>query len=219
MSDVEKLIGYAFSDKTLLATALTHTSFAHEHNCESYERLEYVGDALADFVVGEYLFENFNVNAGLLSKYRAKLVSTETFADIIKKHHLDEFIRTGKSIKSLTDSIRADVFESIVASIYFDGGIDSARDFVKKFLLIDKEFVIGLIGTHIDYKTTLQETLQAMTPQKSFRFEVVDESGKDNNKMFDVALYIDGVKVSTATGKSHKQCEQDCAKKYLESKN
>lgn len=217
MSDIENIIGYKFHNPKLLEMALTHSSFAHEKGTQSYERLEYVGDALADFLVGEYLYQNFDVDAGLLSKYRAKLVSTETFAGVIKSNHLDKYIRSGKSVKSLSDSIKADVFESILASIYFDGGMQNARDFIERILLIDIEYVRSFIADHIDYKTTLQETLQAMTPQKSFCFKILKEDGKNNNKTFTVELYVDNKKVSISTGKSHKECEQNCARQYLDS--
>lgn len=215
MSSIEKIIGYKFNNTKLLERALTHSSYAHEHGVDSYERLEYVGDALADFIVGEYLYQNFDVDAGLLSKYRAKLVSTENFANIIKSNHIDNYIRAGKSIKVVSDSIKADVFESILASVYFDGGINEARSLVWRLLLVDNEHVAKHIADHIDYKTTLQETLQAMTPQRSFRFEILEEIGKNSQKVFTVALYVDDKKVSEATGKSHKECEQNCAKQYL----
>lgn len=217
MNNIEDIIGYKYGDRKLLDMALTHTSYAHEHNTISYERLEYVGDALADFIVGEYLYNNFDVDAGLLSKYRAKLVSTETFADIVKSHHIDDFIKTGKSMKVVSDSIKADIFESLLASVYFDGGMDEARAYLNRMLLTDKKSVSKYINDHIDYKTTLQETLQAMTPQKSFHFEIVEENGKNNEKVFTVALYVDDQKVAISTGKSHKVCQQNCAKQYLES--
>ncbi len=215
MNSIEKIIGYKFNNEKLLERALTHTSYAHEHGVDSYERLEYVGDALADFIVGEYLYQNFDVDAGLLSKYRAKLVSTETFANIIKSNRIDNYIRVGKSVKVVSDSIKADVFESILASVYFDGGINEARSIVERMLLVDKKHVAKHVADHIDYKTTLQETLQAMTPQRSFRFEILEEVGKNNQKIFTVALYVDDKKVAEATGKSHKECEQNCAKQYL----
>lgn len=219
MSKIEEIIGYCFKDKLLLDTALTHASFAHEHGVESYERLEYIGDALADFIVGEYLYQNFDIDAGLLSKYRAKLVSTESFANVIKTNHIDDYIRTGKSIKVVSDSIKADVFESMLASIYFDGGMGSARDFLMRLLLIDIDFVNSFVAGHVDYKTTLQETLQAMTPQKAFHFEIENETGKNNEKSFIVGLYVDDKKVAEAMGKSHKECEQSCARQYLNSLN
>ncbi len=212
MNNLQQILGYDFKDKNLLKVALTHISFAHDNNCESYERLEYVGDALADFIVGEYLYKNFDLNAGELSKYRAKLVSTSTFASIIAQNQIDKYILTGKSVQKVSDSIRADIFESILASIYFDGGMSKAKAFVNRMLLKSKDCVLTFVKKHIDYKTTLQEKLQSYIPQKSMRFEVISQEGKDDNKTFTVALFVDNVRVCSTTGKSHKMCEQECAK-------
>lgn len=212
MNNLQQILGYDFKDKNLLKVALTHISFAHDNNCESYERLEYVGDALADFIVGEYLYKNFDLDAGELSKYRAKLVSTSTFASIIAQNQIDKYILTGKSVQKVSDSIRADIFESILASIYFDGGMDKAKAFVNRMLLKSKHCVLTFVKEHIDYKTTLQEKLQSYIPQKSMRFEVISQEGKDDDKNFTVALFVDNVRVASTTGKSHKMCEQECAK-------
>ncbi len=215
MNNLQQILGYDFKDKNLLKVALTHISFAHDNNCESYERLEYVGDALADFIVGEYLYKNFDLDAGELSKYRAKLVSTSTFASIIAQNQIDKYILTGKSVQKVSDSIRADIFESILASIYFDGGMDKAKEFVNRMLLKSKHCVLTFVKEHIDYKTTLQEKLQSYIPQKSMRFEVISQEGKDDDKTFTVALFVDNVRVASTTGKSHKMCEQECAKIVL----
>lgn len=212
MNNLQQLIGYNYKDKSILKVALTHTSFAHENNCESYERLEYIGDALADFIVGEYLYKNFDLDAGELSKYRAKLVSTNTFASVIAQNHIDKYILTGKSMKKVSDSVKADIFESILASIYFDGGMENAKEYVNRMLLKSKEYVLTFVKEHIDYKTTLQEKLQSYSPQKTMYFEVVSQAGKDDNKTFTVALFVDDVKVASSSGKSHKMCEQECAK-------
>ena len=134
MNNVEKIIGYNFKNKQLLSMALTHSSYAHEQSTESYERLEYLGDSLVNFIVAEYLFANFQVSAGELSKYRASLVSTESFAGIVKSMGLEKYILIGKSVQKISDSVLADIFESVLAAIYLDGGRDKVYDFVLKFL-------------------------------------------------------------------------------------
>lgn len=212
MNNVEKIIGYNFNNTQYLKTALTHSSYAHEHNSESYERLEYLGDSLANFIVAEYLFSNFSVSAGELSKYRASLVSTESFASLVKKMGLEKHILIGKSVQKISDSVLADVFESVLAGIYLDGGWESAYDFVVKFLLKNKSNVEKLINQHIDYRTALQEKLQSYTPQKTMEWTVEREEKLGNVKIFTISLLIDGKRYATATCDTHKKCEQECSK-------
>ena len=126
MNNIEKIIGYHFKDENLLNMALTHSSYAHEHNMPCYERLEYLGDALVNFIVGEYLYSNFDLPAGQLTKYRACLVSTESFAKIIENLGLEQYILIGKSVQKISKSLLADIFESLLASIYLDGGKENA---------------------------------------------------------------------------------------------
>ena len=212
MNKVEEIIKYRFKDQDLLKKALTHSSYAYENSTTSYERLEYLGDALVNFIVGEYLFKNFEVPAGELSKLRARLVSTETFAGIIEEMNLKQYILIGKSVQKISNSVLADIFESLLASIYLDGGKEKADKFVYNFLLKDKEFVGNLIDLHFDYRTTLQERLQAYNPQKSMSWNLEKEEKVDNKKIFTISLYIDGEKYATSTNDTHKKCEQECSK-------
>lgn len=216
MTKIEKIIGYEFKDKTLLEMALTHSSYAYEHNVSSYERLEYLGDALVNFIVGEYLFLHFDVPAGELSKYRASLVSTESFSKLVEASDLKKHILIGKSVQKISDSVLADIFESILASIYLDSGMKSASKFVNKFLLKDIESVKNTINLHIDYRTALQEKLQSYSPQKTMRWELEKEEKKGNTKIFTISLYVDGKKFATSIQDSHKKCEQECSKIALE---
>lgn len=216
MNSIETLLGYEFKQKWLLTTALTHSSYAHEHNLESYERLEYLGDAIASFVVADFLYQNFGVEAGELTKYRAALVSTESFAQIVRSHHIDEHILAGKSIQYLPDSILADVFESVLAAIYLDGGMSCAKSFLHNFLLDDIVSADDIYAKHVDYRTRLQEVLQSFTPQKTFSFVLDKQEGGDDQKIFTMSLYIDDKKMATATGSTHKMCQQKCSKVALE---
>ena len=212
MNNVEKIIGYNFKNKQLLSMALTHSSYAHEHSTESYERLEYLGDSLVNFIVAEYLFANFQVSAGELSKYRASLVSTESFAGVVKSIGLEKYILIGKSVQKISDSVLADIFESVLAAIYLDGGRDNVYDFVLKFLLKNKSNVQKIVSSHIDYRTTLQEKLQSYIPQKTMEWVLEKEEKVGNEKHFTISLLIDGKKYATATCDTHKKCEQECSK-------
>ena len=219
MNNIEKIIGYHFKDENLLNMALTHSSYAHEHNMPCYERLEYLGDALVNFIVGEYLYSNFDLPAGQLTKYRACLVSTESFAKIIENLGLEQYILIGKSVQKISKSLLADIFESLLASIYLDGGKENADKFVQTKLLKSKENVLNIINLNMDYRTLLQEKLQAATPQKTMRWVLEKEEKVVNRKMFTISLYIDGEKIATSTQDTHKKCQQFCSKIVLEKLN
>ncbi len=188
---LETIIGYEYKDKNLLKTALTHSSFANEHECESYERLEYLGDSLVNFIVGEYLFTNFNVGAGDLSKFRAKLVSTDKLSDVISKLNIKFFIVMGNSMKEPSNNVLADIYESILASIYLDSNMTECKKFVNRTLLESKDNVEKIIYNETDYKTHLQEFVQSLPGQKlSINFKVVNEEKLDGVSRFTVELYI-----------------------------
>ena len=117
-------LGYEFKDISLLETAFTHLSYSNEHGVDSYERLEYLGDSVLQLVVSEYLYHNFpQLTSGELSKYRSHLVSTKNLSSITKKLHFDKYIKLGKALNSVSDALMADLFESVLASIYLDGGM------------------------------------------------------------------------------------------------
>lgn len=215
--DVEKIIGYEFKNKELLKTALTHSSYANEHNIQSYEKLEFLGDALLDFIVGEYLLQNFDMTAGELSKNRAKLVSAEKLSEVMSHSTLKFYIVLGSSMKEPSNNVLADIFESVLASIYLDGNMTSAKKFVKSFLLIDKANVERVINNEIDYKTSLQEFIQGLPGERlSVQFKVVNEEKVDNVIYFTVELYIGGKCIATERDLTIKKCEQKCSKIALD---
>ncbi len=214
---VYEIIGYEFSNETLINTALTHSSYANEHNCESYERFEYLGDALLNFIVGEYLFKNFNVGAGDLSKFRAKLVSTEKLSEVITNTNLKFFIIMGSSMKEPTQNILADIYESILAGIYLDANLSECRKFVTRTLLIDKDNVERVVYNETDYKTHLQEYIQSLPGERlTMEFKVTDEVKVDGVSKFTVDLVIGGKVIATESDLSIKKCEQKCSKIALE---
>ena len=124
---LEKSINYKFKDVNILKNALTHISYANENNVESYERLEFLGDAIMEMVVSEYIYHNLNVDAGTLTKLRASLVSTENLYKISNNLKLSQYAIIGNSLKILSKKNTADLFESLIASVYLDGGLFEAK--------------------------------------------------------------------------------------------
>ncbi len=215
IKEIENIIGYKFFKIDAISTAFTHSSYSHEHGGENYERLELLGDSLLETITTMYLFNNFDDNEGVLSKMRAKVVSAKCLSGIMRGLGLDRYILVGGSInsKEIPDNIVADVYESIVASIMLDGGINSAGEFVLRTLLLSKDNVIDVCNRMIDYKTVLQERLQSEGKHATYNSEEILDNGKI---IYRVALLIDGVIVAHADDISKKLAQEEVAKKYLE---
>lgn len=134
--DLEEKIGYIFKDKTLLKTALSHTSYAHENKGQaSNERLEYLGDAVLEFIASEYLFNNYkNLSEGELTKTRAYSVCEEALARVARLYNLNKYLLVGKCEEGVEgkhrDSMIADAVEAIIGALYIDGGLEEARKFI-----------------------------------------------------------------------------------------
>ena len=216
---LEEKIGYTFKDKTLLITALTHSSYANEHNIKSYERLEFLGDSVLGFVTAEFLFKNFpDLPEGKLTKYRAELVCERSLCVFSKELSLGDYmllshgeIHTGGRNRP---SILADMFESVSAAIYKDSGsLDEAKKFILRFI----EPATKNLGkkSFKDYKTTLQEIIQ-QNPEEKISYDLIGESGPDHNKHFVVQVKINNNIVGKGGGKSKKEAEQQAARVALE---
>lgn len=216
--DVKNLdLGYKFHNIDLLDTAFTHLSYANEHSTSSYERMEYLGDSILQLVVSEFLYENFKeLTSGELSKFRSHLVSTKNLSSITKKLHFDLYIKIGKALNSVSDALMADLFESVLAGIYLDGGIEPARDFVMNHVIIDVENVLRIVENDRDFKTELQEYLQALTPQPKLEYNLVKSEMIDNKTYFTISISVDGKVFGTVTKTSKKQCEKVLSKTVLE---
>lgn len=211
--DVEASLGYEFKDKDLLKTALTHISYAKECGGESYERLEYLGDAILEAIVSEELYRCYDLLVGKLSKLRASLVSTENLCNIAKKLGLHRLCRMSKSLTQLSKKNTADLFESVLGAVYLDGGMEGAKKLVRGLVIVDKENLDSHLKTCEDAKTSLQEKMQA--EKIDFEYALLSSSGLDHEKTFEVGLFVGGKKVATATGKSIRSAEEACAKEYL----
>lgn len=218
MNNLEKTIGYVFTNRALLMEAITHSSFANEkHNgSKSNERLEFLGDAVLSIISAEYLFSKFtDMPEGKLSKIRSSLVCTQSLSSFAKEINLGNYLLLGKgeaiSGGANRPSILENAFEALIGAIYLDGGIEPAKEFVLSFLSRELE------NNHTsfkDYKTALQEVVQ-QNPDETLNYVLVGESGPDHDKRFEIEIHINSNVVSKGVGRSKKQAEQEAAKQAL----
>ncbi|MFZ6046827.1 ribonuclease III [Pseudomonas sp. CR3202] len=189
LSRLERKLGYTFKDQSLMTLALTHRSFAGRNN----ERLEFLGDAILNFVAGEALFERFpQAREGQLSRLRARLVKGETLALLARGFELGEYLRLGsgelKSGGFRRESILADALEALIGAIYLDTGMEAARERVLAWLANELEG-LTLVDTNKDPKTRLQEFLQSRACELP-RYEVVDIQGEPHCRTFFVECQV-----------------------------
>ena len=200
----------------LLRKCFTHASYAHENGVESNELLEFFGDAIIEFTVTEFLVKNFSGDEGKLTARRASIVSNEALLKAVKKLGLGEFILLGKGL-SQTDmyegKLYASLYESLVAGIYLDGGIEPAKRHVLRFVQSELAHLENVAFK--DYKTELQEIIQR-NPEESVNYILKSESGPDHNKVFEVEVHLNSNVIGTGKGKNKKQAEQMAAKQALE---
>ncbi|MFP6659199.1 MAG: ribonuclease III [Pirellulales bacterium] len=212
----ERRLGYVFADKSMLKSALTHASGA-QTRLASNERLEFLGDAILGVVVCEMLFHRYpDYLEGDLTRIKSMVVSGQTCAKVSSELELEEFLILGKGMAShptLPPSLLSDVFESLVAAIYLDGGSTAARDFIHR--LLEPEIDAAVKGeSGSNYKSTLQQIAQreyGMTPT----YQLVDEKGPDHSKCFKVAADVNGKEFPPAWGPNKKEAEQRAARNAL----
>lgn len=225
MASVEEIIGYSFKDKNLLRKCFTHTSYAHENNCDDNELLEFFGDSIIEFVVTEYLFKHSSGDEGVLTKERAALVSREPLLKVVCDMGLDEFMLFGVGQEltvSKTEKLFSSLYEALCAGIYIDGGIVAVKNFIKETLI--KRYEKGFFGplkkkkTTAEAKTELQELIQK---QKlgSISYEVLSKKGPDNLPEFRVAVLLNGTRLAEGRGGSKKQAEANAAERALNGLN
>lgn len=215
----QREIGINFKQEQLLEKALTHTSYAYEHNVESNEKLEFLGDAILEYVISDYLFKRYgNLKEGEMTKVRAGVVCEESLYNIALKHNFSDFLNIGKSELACNGNKRpavlADSVEAVIAAIYLDNGIDTAREFIMKNLSEAVENASKNVGKK-DYKTVLQEKLQEHG-DVNIQYKTIKEEGPDHNKKFTVELFVNGKSISTGKGSNKKTAEMQAAKKALE---
>lgn len=212
MASCEERLVYEFQDKSLLQLALTHASGA-DHRLESNERLEFLGDAILGAVVCQRLYRKYPDNLeGDLTTIKSAVVSRQTCAKISKNLEIDQFLLIGKGMtnnESVPTSLLAGLFESLVGAIYLDGGEESARLFIERYLDSEIELVAsGEAGGN--YKSLLQQLAQknhGSTPV----YQLLDEQGPDHEKCFKVTALVGGKSYAPAWGPNKKEAEQHAA--------
>lgn len=220
LSTLEDRLGYTFLDRTLLETAVTHSSYANEKQggLSCYERLEFLGDSILGFVTAEFLFAHLpSIPEGRMTRLRAELVCEQSLYTVALALNLSSYMRLGRGEENSggrqRKSVLADMVEAVIAALYLDGGMDRAKAFILDHLLSHAE--IGEEHRTLDAKTELQEFVQK-DGEASIQYEEVSESGPDHNKTFTFRVVINGTPVGEGSGKSKKEAEQAAAAKALE---
>jgi ribonuclease-3 len=196
----------------LYETAFTHTSYANENKTVSYERLEYLGDAVLELIMSEYLYKNTNNEEGVMTKLRSHYVCENALYEYSLRIGLNEYLKLGhgeeESGGKYRKTIVADIFESFLGAIYLDQGMDKAKEFVSNlvFPIIENE----KLDFFDDYKSKLQEMVQ--TGKKSLEYELVNEEGPAHNRVFTVVVKIDNVVYGKGIAHSKKEAEQEAAR-------
>ncbi len=215
MKSLEEKLGYTFRDQSLLENALTHSSCANESKgrLQSNERLEFLGDSILGMVVAEHLYRNHpDLPEGELTRTRAALVCEESLVEVARDLGLGDYLKLGKGEEAgggrTRPSIRADAVEAVLAAVYLDGGIGSARKIIQKYILSRE--IEGLNATR-DYKTALQELVQRESGQV-LKYQLTGSEGPDHDKRFFVEVQLNGSPVGSGQGHSKKEAEQMAAK-------
>lgn len=219
LEKLEEAIGYTFRNKELLKIAMTHTSYANEHNCESNEKLEFLGDSILEFVSSDYIYRTYaKLKEGEMTKVRATVVCENCLHRIAQRLNFSDFLYVGKSetqnYGNKRPAVMADSVEAVIAAIYFDGGLEKAKDFIISILKDEIETATHEVGMK-DYKTVLQEILQVHGDVK-IEYILNKTEGPDHNKTFYTEVRCNGETLAHGVGKSKKTAEMLAAQKAIE---
>ncbi len=219
MEDFELKIGYDFKNIELLKTAFTHTSYANERKISSNEKLEFLGDAILEFVVSDYLYANYKkLKEGEMTKVRATVVCEESLHQVALKYHFDDLLYLGKGEKisggNHKKAILADSIEAVIAAIFLDSGLEEAKKFILDNLKEEIEQASKSVGQK-DYKTVLQEKLQKHGTVH-IEYSIIKEEGPDHDKTFVAEVKCNGKQLAVGQGNTKKQAEMEAARVALE---
>lgn len=215
VTQIEKAIGYVFKDKSLLINAMTHASYANEHaQSESYDRLEFLGDGILDFLVAEQLFFASVRNEGEMTVKRSRMVSKHPLCEAVVRMDIYKYVRFGKGAENnefISEKAKSDIFESILAAIYIDSGsIEKAREFIRSHL----NNCISLSGC--DYKSKLQEYAQAR--KITLEYPRPEQYGSANRPFFKARAVLGEIE-GVGQGASIKEAQQNAARMVCENLN
>ena len=219
LENFEEKIGYKFKNINILKNAFTHTSYANENKLQSNEKLEFLGDAILEFTVSEYLYKNYShLKEGEMTKVRATVVCEDSLHKIALNYQFNNLLYLGRSEKlsggALKTAILADSVEAVIAAIFIDAGLSEAKKFIIENLKEAIEQASKNVGQK-DYKTVLQEELQKHGSVK-IEYDIVKEEGPDHDKTFVAEVKCDGKYLAQGEGNTKKQAEMEAAKKALE---
>jgi ribonuclease-3 len=223
--EFEKRIGYSFSDKNTLKLAFTHSSYSNEHKKgihENNERLEFLGDAVLDMVVSEYMYRIFpDMPEGELTKLRAGVVCEESLAHLARCLEIGKYLLLGKGEEATggrnRNSILADAFEAIIGAVCIDGGKDAAEKYILSFMKAEIQQAKNHYHT-LDCKTHLQEVIQKNS-KMPLSYRIIDEMGPDHNKLFVAEVCHGDTVLGKGKGRSKKEAEQCAANDALKHMN
>ena len=214
------ITGAPMNNLQILLTAFTHRSYVNEHRktvSEHNERLEFLGDAVLELVVTEYLFSNYAEPEGILTNWRSALVRTESISAAASRLEFEEYLRLSRGERRGSDRAReqilANCFEAVIGAIYMDRGYDVAKEFITKNLISTFQGILDT-GAWMDAKSQLQETVQSsigFTPV----YKVLSEDGPDHDKMFEVGAFVDDKLLGSGKGPSKQMAQQRAAEAAL----
>lgn len=215
MKELLKKLNIEYKNISLYEQAFIHTSYAYEHYMKSYETLEFLGDAIVDLIISDYLYKSGLYTEGEMTKIRASYVCENALYEYATELDLGKYIKVGVGEKRADGNhkkaIMADVFEAFMGALYLDLGYEKTKEVGLSIIIPyieDKNIMLFK-----DYKSTLQEAVQ--TDKKSLEYELIDESGPAHNKTFKMCVKVDGIILGEGVGASKKEAEQEAAKNAL----
>lgn len=204
------------NNEEIYETAFTHTSYANENLVVSYERMEYLGDAILEFIVSDYLYRNTNYEEGMMTKIRSHYVCENALYEYSLNFGLNEYLKLGhgeiESGGKYRKAIVADIYEAFIGALFLDQGIEAAKKFI--YLSAIPYIKDNKLDFFADYKSKLQELVQ--TDRRSLEYVIVSENGPAHNKTFEAIVKIDDVIYGRGIAHSKKEAEQEAAKAALE---
>jgi len=220
MKELEENLGYTFKNKDILTLALTHCSYSAEHGTKHNQRLEFLGDAVLESVISDYLYHKYNeFDEGKLTRLRASIVSEEPLSKAAEEINLPEYVLLGIGEKASGGakkaSVLSDTLESVFAAVYLDGGFEQAQ---KVILFVLAKAIENAKEQPLDYKTALQELLY-VNGNVDIEYKLVSVVGPSHNSVFTSEVYCNGKRLGAGVGSSKKRAEQAAAKEALEQIN